>query len=275
MVLEQLYPARWLQNKSPYAFIIGVSYSVVGILFAILVFPQSSGIAAIAFTSILILPTLNKLLTLEENQEARSTDFNLTRIFREHSDIFRIYLFLFIGIMFTFGVFSILLPSLASSKFFSAQVNVTGLTGLAIGGSLFQSILLNNLVVLLVAFVSSFVYGSGAVFIITWNASVWGVFFGLLAKTSATTSINPWMYFTLVMIAVAPHLIAEASAYFLTAISGGIISKATLREEFMSRTFVHIISDSLVIFGVSILVLILAAAIEVGITPSILNAFGL
>ena len=276
MVLEQLYPAAWLERKSHYAFIIGVAYSVVGILFAILIFPQSSGIASIAFTSLLILPTLNQLLALEESEAARSSNFNLLRIFREHSDIFRIFLFLFIGIMLTYGLFSILLPSLATSKFFEEQVDVAGLAGFASGRGLFSAILINNLIVLLVAFVSSFVYGSGSVFIITWNASVWGVFFGLLARSSAgATAYGPWVYFTLVMLAVAPHLISEASAYFLTAISGGIISKATIREKIMSRTFVHIISDSLVIFAASVIVLIIAAVIEVAITPAILGSFGL
>ena len=276
MVLEQLYPAAWLERKSHYAFIIGVAYSVVGILFAILIFPQSSGIASIAFTSLLILPTLNQLLALEESEAARSSNFNLLRIFREHSDIFRIFLFLFIGIMLTYGLFSILLPSLATSKFFEEQVDVAGLAGFASGRGLFSAILINNLIVLLVAFVSSFVYGSGSVFIITWNASVWGVFFGLLARISAgATAYGPWVYFTLVMLAVAPHLISEASAYFLTAISGGIISKATIREKIMSRTFVHIISDSLVIFAASVIVLIIAAVIEVAITPAILGSFGL
>lgn len=276
MVLEQLYPAAWLERKSHYAFIIGVAYSVVGILFAILIFPQSSGIASIAFTSLLILPTLNQLLALEESQAAQAPGLSLRRLFRAHSDIFRIFLFLFIGIMLTYGMFAIMLPSLATSKFFEEQVDVAGLTGFATGGGLFSAILINNFIVLLVAFVSSFVYGSGSVFIITWNASVWGVFFGLLARSSAgAASYSPFVYFSLVLLAVAPHLISEASAYFLTAISGGIISKAVIKEKIMSRTFVRIISGSLVIFAVSVVVLIVAAAIEVGVTPWILGSFGL
>ena len=104
MVLEQIYSSRWIERRSRYAFLMGLSYSVIGIASAMFLFPQDPGLAAIAFTSLLILPSLNRLISIEETQAARKRKFNLIGLFKDHNDIFKVYLFLFLGIMLSFCV---------------------------------------------------------------------------------------------------------------------------------------------------------------------------
>ncbi len=73
-MLEQLFPASWIERKSWFAFVLGVCYAILGIGSALLLFPRQPGLAAVAFTSLLSLPSLNKLLTVEEKQAARERD---------------------------------------------------------------------------------------------------------------------------------------------------------------------------------------------------------
>ena len=68
IVFEQLYSSEWIEKKARYAFLMGLSYSILGIASALFLFPTNPGMVSIAFTSLLILPSLNKLLSIEENE---------------------------------------------------------------------------------------------------------------------------------------------------------------------------------------------------------------
>ncbi len=264
MVFEQIYKISWISQRASFAFVLGITYSVLGIFSGIYLFPESPGLATLAFTSLLLLPTLNKFLLLEENVLSYIRSYNPIVLLREHKDIFKIYFFIFMGVFLTYAIFSIFLPKLATSAFFTEQTRVLGYSGRAFSAGFFWSILSNNFIVLLFCFIGSFIYGAGSIFIIIWNASVWGVFFGLLAKKAAlVTGLDPLIYFTVVLLVISPHMISEASAYFLTAIAGGIISKAALREEALSPKFNHIMADAIIVFAASLVVLVIAAFLEV------------
>lgn len=276
MVLEQLYPISWLEKRKGYAFIMGISYSILGIFSGLLIFPKNPGLVSIAFTSLLLLPSLNRLLALEENREARERFYSL-RIFSEHWDIIKVYLFLFLGILLTYSFFTLVMPSMSASMIFTQQSRVIGQgLGQAQIVTSFSSIFFNNLWVLLIVMIASFIYGAGSIFIITWNASVWGVVFGLIARNSAALSNqNPYIYFVLTFIAVLPHMLAEASSYFLAAVSGGVISKGVIREKLMSSRFRTIIKDGMFIFLIAVVVLAVGAYIEVAAAGGIISFFGL
>ena len=74
---------------------------------------------------------------------------------------------------------------------------------------------------------------------------------------------------------VAPHLVTEASAYIMAAISGGIVSKAVIMEKPFSERFKKIIQDALVIFFIAVILLIIAAFIEASITKKLALLLGL
>lgn len=272
MVLEQLYPASWIERKTSFAIVMAISYSVIGIASAVFLFPEDPGLVAVAFISLLLLPTLNKMLSIEQKQAAMEKKFDLTDPFKNHMDIFKVYFFLFLGVFITFAFFSIMLPSIAASKLFEQQISILGLSGQATGFGGFASIFSNNLKIFLFCLILSFVYGGGAIFIIVWNASVWGSVFGIIAKSAALISGQSALaYFAITILIVSPHMLTEAASYLMAAISGGIISKATLRERLFSDRFTKTVQDGLVIFGVALILLIIAAYVEVNFTGKIIS----
>jgi len=277
MVLEQLYSARWIEQKARYAFLMGLSYSVIGIGSAIMLFRNNPGLAAIAFTSLLILPSLNKLLLIEQVQASREEKFNIFLLFRDHWDIIKIYIFLFLGIMVAFSFFSLVWPAMTTSQVFSQQVGIIGgATGHAYYGvGLFKTLLVNNVLVLLFCLIASLIYGAGSIFIITWNASVWGTIFAVVAKQSAVVvGQNAFGVFIRTMIAVFPHMILEAGAYFLAVIAGGIVSKAVVRERLFSREFNQTIQDGMMMFILALIVLLIAVFVESFFAKSFIGWLG-
>lgn len=273
-MLEQMYPVSWIEQKAKFAFLMGITYSILGIFSGILLFRNDPALPAIAFTSLLLLPSLNKMLSIEEKQASSEKSFNISSPIKDHKDIFKVYIFIFLGILLTFSFFAVALPEISSSQIFRDQLDAVGVSGQATSFSDFSSILSNNIMVVSFFLLASFFYGSGSVFLLVWNASVWGTIFGVFARNAALASNeNPFIYFGLTLLLVSPHVIAEASAYLLAAISGGIVSKATLREKLFSERFTIIIKDAVIIFTVALILLILGSYIEVYITKSLFNIF--
>ena len=121
---------------------------------------------------------------------------------------------------------------------------------------------------MLVCLILSFFYGAGSIIFLIWNASVWGVVFGFVAREAAMTqSGNPLYFFGLTILPVLPHLITEALSYLSASIVGGVVSKAVLREDLFSEKFHHIITDALLLLAFGIVIVFLAAVLEVHIYP--------
>ena len=119
MVFEQLFNVKWIENRPRYAFLLGVAYSLIGLISAKLIFASQASLMYIAFTALLLIPTLSRLLQDEENVEIREKKLSLRLLFKDHRDIFEIYIFLFFGILLTSAVVSIILSeSLFESDFY-------------------------------------------------------------------------------------------------------------------------------------------------------------
>ena len=80
MVLEHLFPEDWLEQKTKYAFVLGAGYSLIGIAMAKLLFPNDPALVAVAFTSLIMLPELYKLFSIEQRQLSEETKFSFTRL---------------------------------------------------------------------------------------------------------------------------------------------------------------------------------------------------
>lgn len=268
MALEDFMKLSILRHKFMVSFFLGILYSIIGIFSAKLIFGSNPDMMSVAFVSLLLIPAVNRILKVEEDIEARDQKFSFKGLFSEHSDIFLIYIFLFFGIFFTFLFFSVFSPESTVFYLFKSQLNVAGITGQATAGSaispaFFSSLMANNLKVLFVCLILSLVYGAGSILFITWNASVWGVVFGYSIKMGAIVEgQNPLITFLVIMIPVLPHLFTEALSYFSAAIAGGVMSKAVVKEEWFSKRFNHVATDSLILFGLAIFFVILAALLE-------------
>ena len=282
MVLEHIFPEDWLERKGIYAFLLGIGYSIIGVLVASILFPGDPALVAVAFTSMLLLPELYKIFSIEERQESLEQRVSLRSLWRDDIEVIRIYLFLFLGIMLVYSIGTILLPELQANNLFREQLEIRfgqGFSGSATAGSatgeifssgLFFVLLTNNFLVLMACFILALLAGDGAIFLITWNASVWGTIFGLTAKNAALFSgQHPLYFFALIMAIVFPHMIIEAISYFLAAISGSVISKDVLLEQFASERFFEVFGFNLYLLLFALLFLLLGAIIETFVLQNI------
>ena len=264
MVLEQLYSVSFLRKNPVYAFLLGITYALIGLGAALLMFPEDPALVAVAITSILFLPSLYKLAILEEKEETEEKLFILAKILRMQKKFIEVYLYAFFGILVVFSFFSIILPGLASNHLFREQLNILSSVGNAVfSKGLFLGILTNNFKIFLLCFLVSFALGNGAIFIITWNASVWGTIFGNLAKTAAIAAgKNPFIYFILIFLSVFPHMILEILSYILAIIAGTLVSEGFLKEKFGSEKMNRIMRDNLLLLIVAVGILVLGALVE-------------
>jgi len=264
MVLEQIIKNRWIKGKE-HAVLLAFIYSLIALISARLIFPKSIGLMSIAFTSVLLIPSLNNLLAAEENQNVREKKHSLKLLWRDHNDIIKVYILMFLGIFLAYGITAVLFDTTIISSWFSPQLRAAGITGKAIdSSSVFLSIVKNNLIIFLVCFLLSLVYGAGAVIFLAWNASVWGVVFGFFAKISSLSiGINKFSYFFNQLIPFLPHMLTEGLSYVGAAIVGGILSKAIIREKIGTKNFNKVFIDALMALGVGIVVVIAAGVIEV------------
>tara|TARA_Y100000310_G_scaffold89923_1_gene87127 strand:+ start:79911 stop:81038 length:1128 start_codon:yes stop_codon:yes gene_type:complete len=289
MVLEHIFPEDWLERRGIFAFILGAVYSIIGVLLAFVLFKSDPALPAVAFTSLLLLPELYKIFSIEERKESMEQQITFEKLWKDDVDIAKIYMWLFIGILLVYSIGSIMLPSFTTNKLFQDQLafrfSESDLDKLQSGDiaqqveelrnrprtlfsgaqfmNMFKGLLSNNFLVLIACFFLALLTGDGAIFLITWNASVWGTIFGMTAKTAALYSGGfPVVLFFAIMIIVFCHMIIEGISYFLAAISGSVISKDVLLEQFASDRFFEVFGFNLYLFLGGLFFLLLGATVE-------------
>ncbi|HEY9701851.1 MAG TPA: stage II sporulation protein M, partial [Allocoleopsis sp.] len=226
------------------------------IISAVIIFPRSQGIASIAFLSMLLIPSLNKILSIEEKQDSTAGKFSLKKAFRDHNDVIQVYFMLFLGIFLAYSLASIKFPNLLVTGVFDSQLRIIGVNvGQATGGLDFGSILANNFKILIIFTVLSLVFGAGSIFFLAWNASVWGVVFAYVTKNFDA--------FFLIFLKITPHMFLEVGSYFFAIIGGGILSQAVLREKFGSSKFNYVLKDGSMFLIFALILLVLGAFVEV------------
>jgi len=231
MVLEHLISEKLLEKKLSYAFFLGVIYSIIGIVIASIIFPADPSLVAVAFTAILLIPSIRKIYAIEEKQAKGEKRFSFRALWKDENDFIKVYLLLILGIFIVYSISALFLPSFQVNGLFRDQLELRGagavenIAGNAFSNSLFSSLLMNNFIVLVACVILSFLTGDGAIFLLTWNASLWGTIFGVTARNASLVSnINPILLLGLILLIVLPHAFLEILGYILGAIGGGLIS---------------------------------------------------
>ena len=106
MVFEVLFSADVLLKRKYYAFLLGAFFSLVSIMLSIYLFPSNFIVFSIAFISLLLFPTISRLLELQKDIEKRGSRLDMNAFVREHKDILLVYILLFLGITAAFMAFS-------------------------------------------------------------------------------------------------------------------------------------------------------------------------
>ena len=278
MVLESLTGAEYAEKRPAEMFIVAFAYTTIAILLSLWVFAEYAGLTMVFFTVMAAIPLMIKLIVLEERKlftRAHETTHRATIPF---------FIFLFLGMVSAYTFFFTVLPEATVNQIFNVQISTiqsvnTNIVNQLSGqffGEFFPLVIFNNLKVMTFAVLFSFIYGSGAIFILTWNASVLGVAIGSLIReiVSATAAsvgaVGVGTYFGAVSISFARYLIhgiPEIGAYFVAGLAGGIISVGVLRYQLFDERFMVVMKDALFLLIVAVILVLVSGAMEVLISP--------
>jgi len=276
MVIESLFNPFTVKKKPWEMFIAGFFYSFIGLLLSYFVFRDSAGLLTVF---LIVLATLPLLYTTVTNEEELDLKYNKEIILlKEHTKVLVFLMFLFLGITVALALAYIILPSEIVGSVFSVQHEAIGKVNSQIQGNvikldLFSKIFLNNLKVLFFCIIFSFLYGTGAIFILTWNASVVAVAIGNffkseLAQLASVVGLpSLGAYFGIASISFFRYMIHglfEMAAYFVAGLAGGIISIALIKHNLENET---VLIDALDLILLSLGILLIGSFVEVYITP--------
>ncbi|MBI2630411.1 stage II sporulation protein M [Candidatus Pacearchaeota archaeon] len=285
-MLEMLLNPRKAERHPWEMLLLGLFYGSMALLLVNWIFSSDavlskySGILVVTFTVMFSLPFMYYLIKTEEKKQE---EYNgMLRVLKEHSRALLALLWFFLGLVIAFSFWNVVL---GENQLFDAQIRTYCLinnpenidkcvadysieggktsktTGFISSGERVLSIFSNNIYVLIFTLVFSLIFGAGAIFILAWNASVIAVAVGVFTKYNLVE----------LPIGVARYMIhgfPEIASYFIGALAGGIISIAIIKRK-DSEKFWSTIKDSLSLVILAIIILIIAALIEVFITPSL------
>ncbi|MBD3249629.1 hypothetical protein GF336_06305 [Candidatus Woesearchaeota archaeon] len=251
MVFEQFLESENVKKHSAFVFLLGVFYVFVGYIVSAYFFKDDVSIAMLFTTTLLLVPSIYVLLAIEEKMESRQ---GVKKFYHNHKDIFKVFLFLFLGIFAAFVFLGALRPEIFSYQ--NDFLEVRGDLDFAEGDDMsrLSGIITQNLMVVVIAFVLSVFYGAGALFLIVLNASIFASFIDYVMR-----ELGNRIVFGLFLI----HLVPELGGFLLAAISGGVVSRALMREKAGSKGFKNVLTDALVLLLVAALLIIIAGFLEV------------
>jgi uncharacterized membrane protein SpoIIM required for sporulation len=283
MVLESLITPVAAEKRPLQMIVLGFVYTTIGIFLSLWVFKAESSLVMVFLAAMAAIPLIYNTVNLEEEKDLEGMEE--TWLLKEHSKALEAFVFLFIGMTIGFALWYTVLNPTTVSILFQSQANTIkainpGMTGLAASEAFnaFTRIFLNNVRVLIFCIIFSFLYGSGAIFILAWNGSVIGTAIGNfirgnLAEAASLLGMDKvGHYFSIIsfgLLKYAIHGIPEILAYFVAGLAGGIISIAVIRHDFGSQKFEHILLDSADLLLLSLIILFVAGVLEVWVTPMV------
>ena len=262
MVLERLIGVKEAVKNPLWMFVIGGVVAITCLLVAALIFNENVGSFTTFLVTMAITPFMVRLARWEEGEQENVSDQVATdelSFVQRYRGIVMIYAAFFCGVILSYSVLYVIIPEAATKILFGNQmdkINEIRVGGMATQPGVFAQILANNIGVLFLSFLFSFLFGAGAIFILTWNASVLATAIGSLARSIGGLAALP-----LAIVPYFPHGSLEILAYFIGAIAGGIVSAAMTRRK--SKRFWFVVKDGTKLMGVSVVILVVAAFVEV------------
>lgn len=282
-MLEMLINPKKAEKRPWEMFFIGLFYASLSVILVVWVFSKdavlvkSSGMLVVLFTVLFSIPFVYYTLRLEESRITK--DRGSWQLLKDHRRAIYAFLFLFLGFTVAFFIWYSILPTTDS---FRTQIEVycqinrpssfndcVTQYGIKDAPSIvpFLSnkerlflIFTNNMYVLLFTLIFSLIFGAGVIFILAWNSTVIGAAMGIFTDYNIAGILSGVARFFL-------HGIFEIASYFVIALAGGVVSVAVVNHETGTGKFWDILQDSLNLIIASIVILFLAALLEVFVTP--------
>ncbi|MAG48006.1 hypothetical protein CL617_05350 [archaeon] len=275
MVLESLISPLEAGNKLKRVFVFGFIYSVVGAFLALWIFRSNASLVMVFLTVIASIPLMYLTLRLEEKKDRVIKNEKI--LIKSHGKALKVFMFLFFGMIIGYSLLFIFMPSATTDVLFQTQTdtikainaNISGnaISGNATIGGILLKIILNNVKVLFFTVLFAFFYGAGAIFILTWNASVIGAAVGNFVNARVLNFIDYFHVIPLGIMRYMTHGVFEILAYFIGGLAGGIISVAVINHDIDTDNFKNILKDSVDLILLALVVIIFAGLIEVFVTP--------
>lgn len=310
MVLETLLPTSIARQKPHYMMLIAFLFAIVGMWLAYFIFPFSASILTIAFIVIAAEPLIRRTFLQEEDEEVRDpgpASTFLERHFDLISMYSWFFVGLIIAFMAWYIILPASTPERClmdgvcgdfptRQSIFSEQerqltsigqlresaVPATGNIAMPFTGftappavqgdywGIVQFLFANNTTVLLLAILFSFLFGEGALFLISWNASIIGTVMGKISAQAMAASpvhdivsiVYSLAYGIYHGIGFVPHGIPEIAAYYIGAIAGGIISASMAKQTYRKDEFKIIAKDAAGLILIAIVLLWAGAMVE-------------
>jgi len=261
-------------------FFVGMFYAGLAILLVEwffakdLVLSKYAGILVVTFTVMFCTPFMYFLIKDEEEEDTKYV--GMGGLLKEHGKAVVALMWMFLGFIVAFSILYIVFGANTNFKAqietycsinkpnnFDACIQEHGIktgtsgTGFVTSTDRFLMIFVNNIYVLIFTIVFSLIFGAGAIFILAWNASVIAAAIGIFSKAD----------FGNLPLGISRYMIHEILAYFIAFLAGGIISMAITKHDSHKERFWNILQDSLNLVMIAIGILLIAALIEVYITP--------
>jgi uncharacterized membrane protein SpoIIM required for sporulation len=271
-------------EKGPWKmFFIGLLYASLSLLLVHYLFGNDavlskfSGLIVVLFCVMFSLPFMYFIIRQEEREDEEIGGF--WGVWKTHGDAIYSFMWLFLGFIIAFSVWNIVLQD---STLLNAQIetycniNSPGsiedcvaeysFTSKVISSSAsantarFLSIVGNNFGVMILTLIFSLIFGAGAIFILAWNASVISAAIGIFTKYNLAD-------IPLGLVRYMIHGFPEIAAYFITALAGGMFGIGVTRHGIGNKKFLKVLVHIGMLIGIAIVVLLIAAVIEVYFTP--------
>ena len=282
-MLEMLINPKKAERRPWELFFVGAFYASLSILLVNWIFSQDavlsrySGILVVTFSVMFSMPFVYYTLKLEENKITESN--GTIALLKEHKKAIYAFLWLFFGFVIAL---SFCYMVLSSTQSFRAQIEtyclinrpsnyescvnqyqikeVATSVGFLSNTERLFLIFTNNIYVLIFTLIFSLIFGAGVIFVLAWNASVIAAAIGIFTKSELSA-------LPIALIRYMIHGIPEIASYFIVALAGGMVSIAVIKHETGTDKFWDVLQDSLNLIIVAVVVLFIAALVEVFITP--------
>jgi len=286
-MLESLINPKRVERGPLKMLFIGFLYGFLSLLLVSgffsgdIVLSKFSGMIVVTFCVMFTLPFMYFLIKQEEEEDEEVEGF--FSVWKVHKDAIFAFLWLFLGFILAFAIGYIILQD---SNLFNAQIETycminspgniegcvarynieqqTAATGAATKELRFLSIIENNIYVMIFTLIFSLIFGAGAIFVLAWNASVISAAMGIFGSYNLTE-----IPFALLRYMI--HGFPEIAAYFITALAGGIFGIGILKNGIRNPKFLRIVENVVILLFIAIIILIIAAVIEVYFTPVLFN----
>jgi len=282
MLESMINPKR--AEKGPWKmFFIGILYGSLSLLLVHFLFKgdsvlsKFSGLIVVLFCVMFSLPFMYFIIRNEEQEDEEIDGF--WWVWKTHSDAIYAFLWLFLGFVIAFAFWNVILqdPKLLNAQIETyCSINSPGsvedcvakysFTSKIISSSVststvrLVSIIGNNFGVLILTLIFSLIFGAGAIFILAWNASVISAAIGIFTKYTIHEIPMGLLRYMI-------HGFPEIAAYFITALAGGMFGVGVARHGIGDKKFVKVLVHVGILLLIAIVVLVMAALIEVYFTP--------